>query len=36
LPAFILVQIALPSLILLYNLDDASNTYVTLKVNGHQ
>ena len=35
-PAFILIQIALPSLILLYNLDDTSNTYVTLKVNGHQ
>lgn len=36
LPAFILVQVALPSLILLYNLDDASDTSVTLKVNGHQ
>lgn len=35
-PAFILIQIALPSLILLYNLDDASNCSVTLKVNGHQ
>lgn len=36
LPALVLIQIALPSLILLYNLDDISMSSVRLKVNGHQ
>ena len=35
-PAFILTQIAWPSLILLYNIDDISRRIVSLKVRGHQ
>ena len=35
-PAIILIQIALPSLLLLYILDEAINSSLTLKVIGHQ
>ena len=35
-PALILIQIALPSLILLYTLDDTTSSSLTLKVIGHQ
>jgi cytochrome c oxidase subunit 2 len=35
-PAIILIQIALPSLLLLYILDEAVNSSLTLKVIGHQ
>ena len=35
-PAVILIQIALPSLLLLYMLDEAVNSSLTLKVIGHQ
>ena len=35
-PAIILVQIALPSLLLLYMLDEAADTSLTIKTIGHQ
>ena len=35
-PALVLVQVALPSLILLYILDDSSSCRLTIKVIGHQ
>nr|YP_010757242.1 cytochrome c oxidase subunit II [Ergasilus tumidus]WEU66994.1 cytochrome c oxidase subunit 2 [Ergasilus tumidus] len=35
-PALVLVQVALPSLILLYMLDDSSSCSLTMKVMGHQ
>lgn len=35
-PALVLVQVALPSLILLYILDDSSSCRLTMKVIGHQ
>nr|YP_001974527.1 cytochrome c oxidase subunit II [Metaperipatus inae]ABQ95558.1 cytochrome c oxidase subunit II [Metaperipatus inae] len=36
LPAFILIFIALPSLRLLYMLDETNNPYLTIKITGHQ
>lgn len=36
LPALVLIQVALPSLILLYTLDDTSSSVITLKAVGHQ
>ena len=35
-PALILIQIAIPSLLLLYILDEAIDSSLTLKVIGHQ
>uniref|UniRef100_W8DND6 Cytochrome c oxidase subunit 2 n=1 Tax=Amphiascoides atopus TaxID=1352461 RepID=W8DND6_9MAXI len=36
LPALVLVQLAVPSLLLLYSLDEAADSQVTLKAVGHQ
>jgi len=36
LPALVLVQIAIPSLLLLYSLDEGSNCQLTVKAVGHQ
>jgi len=35
-PAIILIQVAIPSLLLLYMSDEASDSALTLKVVGHQ
>ncbi len=36
LPALVLIQLAVPSLLLLYSLDEATDRQVTLKAVGHQ
>lgn len=36
LPALVLIHIAIPSLILLYTLDDTAGASLTIKVVGHQ
>lgn len=35
-PALVLVQIAIPSLLLLYSLDDGAHSHLTIKAVGHQ